>query len=44
VTAEGARADVDRAVLRAVTAAETPPPIPVLGRTRLVESPRQGEN
>jgi hypothetical protein len=43
-TANGARADVDRAVIRAVAAAATPPPILLLGRSRLVESPRQGEN
>jgi hypothetical protein len=43
VMAEGARVDVDRAVLRAVTADATPPPI-LLRRTRLVESARQGEN
>jgi hypothetical protein len=43
-TAKGSRADVDRAVLRAVAAAETLPPILLLGRARLVESPRKGEN
>jgi hypothetical protein len=43
-TAKGARADVDRAILRDITAAVTPPPILLLGRTRLVESPRQGGN
>jgi hypothetical protein len=46
--AKGARADVDRAilcaVLCAVAKAATPPPILLLGRARLVESPRQGEN
>jgi hypothetical protein len=44
VTAKGARADVDRAILRAVATAATPPPILLLGRARLVESPQQGEN
>jgi hypothetical protein len=43
-TAKGARADVDRTVLRTVAAAATPPPILLLGRARLVESPRQGGN
>jgi hypothetical protein len=43
-TAKGSRADVDRAVLRAVAAAETLPPILLLGRARLVESPRKVEN
>jgi hypothetical protein len=43
-TAKGATADVDRAVLRAVAAVVLPPPILLLGRARLVESPRQGEN
>jgi hypothetical protein len=40
--AKGARVDVDHIVLRAVAAAATPPPILLLGRARLVESPRQG--
>jgi hypothetical protein len=43
-TAKGARADVDHTVLRTVAAAATPPPILLLGRARLVESPRQGGN
>jgi hypothetical protein len=43
-TAKGARADVDRAVLHTVAVVATPPPILLLGRARLVESPRQGEN
>jgi hypothetical protein len=34
--AKGARANVDRAVLRVVTAASTPPPILLLGLARLV--------
>jgi hypothetical protein len=42
--AKGARADVDRSVLRAVATATPPPPILLLGRARLVESPRQGGN
>jgi hypothetical protein len=36
--------DIDRAILRAVTAVATPPPILLLGRARLVESHRQGGN
>jgi hypothetical protein len=43
-TAKGARANVDGTVLRAITAAATPPPILLLGCARLVESPHQGEN
>jgi hypothetical protein len=42
--AKGARADVNRAVLRAVTAAATLPPILLLDRACLVESPRLGGN
>jgi hypothetical protein len=42
--AKGARADVDRAVLLAVAAAVALPPILLLDRARLVESPRQSEN
>jgi hypothetical protein len=38
-TAKGARADVYRAVLHAVAAAATPPPILLLGRACLVECP-----
>jgi hypothetical protein len=37
-------ADVDRAVLHAVSVAAMPPPILLLGRARLIESPRQGGN
>jgi hypothetical protein len=44
MTAKGAKADIDRAVLRAVAAAATPPPILLLGRARLIESSRQGGN
>jgi hypothetical protein len=43
-TAKGARADVDRAVFHAVAAAAMLPPIFLLDRTRLIESPHQGEN
>jgi hypothetical protein len=43
-TAKGTRAGIDRAVLRAVAAVMTPPPILLLGRPGLVESPRQGGN
>jgi hypothetical protein len=43
-TAKGAKGDVDHAVLHAIAAAVTPPLILLLSRTRLVESPRQGEN
>jgi hypothetical protein len=43
-TVEGARADIDRAILRAVSAAAMPPPILLLGRAHLIESSRQGEN
>jgi hypothetical protein len=42
--AKWARADVDRAILHVVTAAMPPPPILLLSRACLVESPRQGEN
>jgi hypothetical protein len=42
--AKEARVDVDRAVLRAVAAATTPPPILLLDRARLIESPCQGGN
>jgi hypothetical protein len=42
--AKGARADIDRAILRAVVTAATPPLIILLGHARLVESPRQVEN
>jgi hypothetical protein len=41
-TVKGARADIDRAVLHAVAVAAMPPPILLLGRAHLVESPRQG--
>jgi hypothetical protein len=41
---KGARADIDCAVLCAVTAVATPLLILLLDRARLVESPRQGEN
>jgi hypothetical protein len=41
-TAKWARADVDRAVLRAVAAPATLPPILLLFRACLIESPRQG--
>jgi hypothetical protein len=41
---KGAKADVDRAVLRAIAASATPPPILLIGRARLVENPREGEN
>jgi hypothetical protein len=44
VTAKGARADVDRAILCTVAAAVTPPPNLLLGCTRLIESSRQGGN
>jgi hypothetical protein len=43
-TVKGAKADVDRAVLLVVAAVAIPPPILLLVRARLVESPRQGEN
>jgi hypothetical protein len=43
-TAKGARADVDRAILRVVATTATPPPILLLSRARLIESPRQGKN
>jgi hypothetical protein len=43
-TAKGARANVDRTVLRVVTTAAMPPPILLLGRARLVERPHQGGN
>jgi hypothetical protein len=42
--AKGARADVDRAVLRTVIVVAMPPPILLLGCACLVESPRQGGN
>jgi hypothetical protein len=44
MTMKGARANVDRAVLRSFAAAATPPPILLLGQARLVESPHQGGN
>jgi hypothetical protein len=43
-TAKGAKGNVDHAVLHAVAAAATPPPILLLSRARIIESPRQGEN
>jgi hypothetical protein len=43
-TVKGFRADIDRAVLRAVATATMPPPILLLSRALLVESPRRGEN
>jgi hypothetical protein len=39
---KGAKADVDHAVIRAVTAAMMPPPILLIGLARLAESPCQG--